>query len=503
MTTRSVPATGVIPARPPRGLVLAVITLTLITRIRALLSSQSDPNVGVYYYIAHLWLHGALPYVAAWEYKPPGLFAVCAAGLLLFRDTATASSVLGAIAVIAAALSAYVIVVSNRVAGSPTAGIVAAFFVVSLSTENAGLLSDAKLFVNAWIGVAFAFVLARPGWSGVLAGSVAAAAAVQMKLTAAPMLLAIGATLIFQYGPASIAFCTAYAAIVALPFALEALLYLSFHALPAFVDANVSATLRRAFAVRHGARTGASLWVRELRLFSPALELGVFAFARPSRNALVPVLWLVAAGAAIAGASEYYDRHFVLLIPPISIFGALGVERIARLGNRRFRPAIVATVLIGTFLLHGYYEAAQGLRVAYHRFVLGQSDWQTGDYTVVLAALRQTTHGDPSFFAIQISPDVYEDLHVVPPTRYPFTGNLLDGAMWPMIGFSGGHEFERILATRPHFIACGPLETKVDPASAALLRGTLARDYTFVREERNVRIYELRSLAAEPHQPRT
>ena len=56
----------------------------IVLRSRIIWAPTGDPNVGAIYHVASVWLHGGLPYVAAWEYKPLGAFALWGAGLAAF-----------------------------------------------------------------------------------------------------------------------------------------------------------------------------------------------------------------------------------------------------------------------------------------------------------------------------------------------------------------------------------------------------------------------------------
>jgi hypothetical protein len=476
-----------------RSLVFGIPALTVATRIRTLISTQGDANVGTYSYVAHQWLHGYLPYVKAWEYKPPGLFALYAAGLAVVRDASLSASLLATAAVILTAFSTYRILSSRDAKNSQAAPLVAAIFVVLLSTENSGIRGDAEIFVNAFIGLAFALAAGGPGYRATITSGIAAAVALQMKLTAIPLVVAVAAFLALGAGTAGLGYLVAYLATAAFPFALEALMYGRSGALPMFLDANVYATVRRAQNVHAAAATGLAQLRDEFRLLAPVLELAPFAFVRPSRLVVIPAVWLVAAFAAIAAAGEYYDRHFVLLVPPLAMLGALGVVRLCDFVRTRYRVAAIAAVVVMTFFLHTYYEVSQGIGILYHRYALQEHAWREGDYSVILRALRTAMKDDRSLFAVQITPEIYEDIGSTPPTRFVNTGDLFERPMWPLVGFPGLVEITRVFATKPDFVACGPLTAKLDPESVAFLRTVLARDYVFVSEARNVRIYRRRS----------
>jgi hypothetical protein len=436
-----------------------------------------------------------LPYVIAWEYKPPGLFALCAAGLLVFGNADLASSMLATIAVIVTAFAVSAIL---NAAGGPqarSAATLSALGVVLLSTENAGTKGDAELFINAFIGLAFASALVKPAWRAMLLSSIAAAAALQMKLTALPLVAAVAVMPALAIGRSAAPYCIAFAAIVLVPFALEAALYARAGALPAFLDANVFATVRRASAGVAPSSARAVQWMEELRILAPAIEFAPVAFFRLSRGGVVAALWLAGAVAAIVGAHEYYARHLELLVPPVAMLGSLGALRCADAFRGRARTAFLAATVIATFFLHDYFEVTQGARALVYRYVLRAPDWGIGDYTLVRSAIENAMHGDRSLYAMQVSPEIYADLDAPPPTRYIFSANLLEKPMWPMLGFSGRSELARILATKPHVIAVGPPGDGVDAGGIELLESTLAHDYRLVATVRGVLIYTLRGLA--------
>jgi hypothetical protein len=483
-----------LPSRARTLFVLGIAAAAVLTRLRSFEATLGDSNVGTYLFVAHQWVRGALPYTTAWEYKPPGIFALYALALHVTNDGSFISASFGAIAVIVTALAVARFVRYGFGEPAATAAI-AAFFVVFLSTENDGILNDAEILVNAFVALAYAAVSGpRRIVAGALAG-LAGGAALQMKLTALPMLLPLGVFVAVGAG-AGIVPLAAFSGAALAPFALEALVYASAQAFGAFADANFAATLRRLTAVRSNARfANLGQWSAEVRILAPVLELVPFAVLRPGRARFaLGWAWLGMAAAAIFAAGEFYDRHFVLLVPPVAALGAAGVTALGRAARA---PRLVTTLaLLATFALHEYYETEQGLIVVpYHRYLRAEHDFRVGDYTLASGALRAAMGDDRSLYVLQASPLLYADMNAPAPTRYVFSGNLLERGMWPMIGFHGPDEVLRVLAGRPHFVVAGNLrDGKLDPAGARLVQAVLRRDYDLIDDAHRVSIYRLKGL---------
>jgi len=489
------------PSRARTLFVLGIAAATVLTRLRSFEATLGDSNVGTYLFVAHQWLAGALPYTTAWEYKPPGIFALYALALRVTNDGSFVSASVGAIAVAVAALAVARFVRDGFGESAGTAA-VAGFFVVFLSTENDGILNDAEILVNAFVALAYAAALGpRRVVASALAG-LAGGAALQMKLTALPMLLPLGVFVAAGAGAqAGAAALAVFAGLALAPFAVEALVYASAREFAAFADANFAATLRRLASARSSARlSNLGQWREELRILAPVLELAPFAALRPARARFaLGWAWLATAAAAIFAAGEFYDRHFVLLVPPLAALGAAGLTALGRAARA---PRLVTTLaLLTTFALHSYYETEQGAFVVpYHRYVRAEPGFRVGDYTVASEALRAAMGDDRSLYVLQASPMFYAEMNAPPPTRYVFSGDLLERGMWPMIGFHGPDEVLRVLAGRPHFVVAGNLrDGKLDAAGARLVLARLRRDYDLIDDSHRVSIYRLKGL--DPKRP--
>jgi hypothetical protein len=153
---------------------------------------------------------------------------------------------------------------------------------------------------------------------------------------------------------------------------------------------------------------------------------------------------------------------FFELIAPLAILGAIGA---VRLGELLRRPRAVAAILVlAAFALHDYYTIRKTAQTAYERRVAHQYSYNREHLEYLLAGLHAYTRGDRSIYVFQESPIVYVYMRAIPPTRYPFSADLLEPKLWPMLGFTGGSELQRILAAHPHFVLLGKPDGPRDDA---------------------------------------
>jgi hypothetical protein len=302
------------------------------------------------------------------------------------------------------------------------------------------------------------------------------AAALQLKLTALPLLLAVGVVVWLRPAAGRARALALIGGLALVPFALGAALYASLGKFAAYADANVGATVRRAGGLKPPLSDAYPEILRQLRVLAPALELAPLAWPA-SRTSRVWIAWLWFAGAvlAIVGAGELYYRHFFMAVAPVAVLGGIGL---ARLGVLLRRPrAVAAFALLLTFALHSYFEVVQSARYAFNRGVLRRIDWRLTHAERLAAALRPwLAREGPSLFLIQEDPYLYDTLQVRAPTPYAFSGLLLEPRLWPMLGFAGTGELRRVLQTRPRVLVSGKLDGAFDPVAVALVE-TAEKDY--------------------------
>jgi hypothetical protein len=430
-----------------------LIALTAVVRGHPFLESNDDGDVGTYLLAGRALLHGALPYTTVWEYKPPGLFALYALALVVAGDGSRAAALLGLVSACATSLMLWWLV-ARAVPNGERAGIVAALLWTCGSIENDGLLGDAELLTVPFAAGSLLVLAARPSASRAALAGLLAAAAVQVKLSAAPFVLVPLAVAVRALGARAL---LPFAAAFASPFALEALAYALAHRFGELWDATAGATLRR-IASRGGVRSSSLDLGAELRLLAPALELAPFAVLRRSSWTGVFALWLALDVLALVVVGEYDHRQFLPLLAPLAALGGIGADALAR--RVRYGTALAALVCVLAFALHGYFEAYSSLRIAWMREVRGERDWQVSEGDRIVARLRGVPLRRDGAWFMEVTPLLYDRLGVAAPTRYPLTSNLFNRALWPMLGFAGSSELARIVdCARPRWIVartCGP-----------------------------------------------
>lgn len=468
-------------------------------RLSDWLLPAEDPDVGVYLHVAFAWLHGHLPYVIAWEYKPPGLFALYALALRFSggRPTLAVQS-LATLATWATALALWRIGPLIDRTGGMRSGQYAAVFAVLLSVENEGYLGDAEVLVAPFVAWALVLALRRSGplrtalCCGLLCG-----AALQMKLTALPLVVPVVYILVRQARrPLVTVVVTAAAALT--PFALEAIIYARAGIVNELWDANAGATWRRLSALHRGVVSENVGWLfAQLRIMAPAVELSAVAATLRLRDSAAFAAswgWLLAAMVAVLGPGEFYNRQFVLLQAPVALLGGIGLRIAAGFTGR---PRVLAAVaLIATFALHDYWKTEQAAVRIQHWDVLGERSWREPGYERVLTMLHDAD-ARSSLYVIELTPLLYDAIGISAPTRFADSDLLLETRMAPMLGQSGGHELARIFRNKPRFVIVGgPLsESRFDRRAVAFVRAQLALHYHVGKSTGYATLYERRLTA--------
>ncbi len=484
-----------------RGQIIFAAALLIgaaLTRLSDWLLPVEDPDVGVYLHVALAWLHGHLPYLVAWEYKPPGLFAVYAVALRVFGDRPTlAVQSLATLATWATALALWRMGPLVDPAGGARTGRYAAIFAVLLSPENEGYLGDTEVLFVPFIAWGLFLAMRRPRalrtalWCGLLCG-----AALQMKLTALPLILPIGFILV-RYARRPLATAALAAAATLAPFGVEAAFYAGAGASTALWDANVGATWRRFAGLHQGIVTENVEWLwRQLRIMAPPLELTAVAAALRCRDAAAFAAtwgWLVAALIAVLGPGEFYNRQFVLVQAPVALLGAIGLRMATDWTGRR-AGMVAVLVFVATFALHDYWKSEQAFVRVQHWDVLGQRSWREPGYDRDLALLRRfNVHS--SLYVIELTPLLYDAVGAAAPTRFADSDLLLEKRLQPMIGQNGAHELVRIFTREPRFVIVGGRlsEARFDRHAVAFVHAQLAREYRAAGSSGYATLYERRT----------
>ncbi len=318
----------------------------------------------VHFYVGRNWLHGGLPYRDAFDYKPPGIFALHALLIALFGEEqwpARAADILGIVALGAACAR----LLSRRPRGATGLTCLAA------SVLYFGYFSFwDTVQCELWCALfgTVAIVLARNGRAG--AAGAAAGAALCMK-TPAVFLIAIAAVYVVHTQPAR-----RIGALVrfALGGALLPLLTLGYFAarggLGAMAEALGGATWAYVAGSVRVESTGALL--RETLLliswFNPFSSLVVAAMlgARWSRGrndeassmrSTLALSLLLAGYLGIAVQLKFYRYHYALILPGLLVaLGESALWAIPRLGRVRMHAAAAAACVLVAFGISGEPE---------------------------------------------------------------------------------------------------------------------------------------------------
>jgi len=486
-----------VPARREVMFAASLLAGAAFVHLHRFLLPVDDPDVGVYLHVAFAWLHGNLPYIAAWEYKPPGLFALYALALRLCGERPTiAVQALATLSTWATALALWRLGPLVDLEDGTRSGRYAAIFALLFSTEDEGYLGDAEVLIAPLIAWALVLSLRRhraaytTACCGVLCG-----AALQMKLTALPLIFPVGFALMWTTRRPLGALAGMVAATLA-PFAIDAGLYAHSGVFAALWDANVTATWRRFTALGQGVMVENLRWFTEqLRVMAPAVELAPLSFALRRHDRLAFAAswgWLAAALVVIAAAGEFYDRHFVLIMAPLALLGAIGLRVVSRTLGARAR-AFAVVMFVATFALHDYWETAQAAALVEHRVFLGDRSWHESEYDRIVTALRRYGSGS-SVYVIQLTPLLYDALGATAPTRFADSDLLLDDRMRATTGIRGIAELQHVFRGGPRFVAVGGSlsESRFDPRTVSLIRAQLARNYRVRCRVGSATLYERR-----------
>jgi 4-amino-4-deoxy-L-arabinose transferase-like glycosyltransferase len=501
---RSGRRTTALSRRARAGDIALIVAVAALCRAATFWTQVGDWDVGFYLIVAREVVHGHLPYVTAWEYRPPGLFVLLAAALAVFGSPGIAIAALGLICAGATSLALYAIGGCFRAHGR-TIGLVAALLYATTSIEDGGLAGNTEIIFAPLLVWAIAIVVRRGvermrmTARDVIVAGVLLGGALQMKLMVIPE-AAFAIALAAVWTGSGVRVAASLAALTVLPFALEAIVYAWSNALGDLYDANVGATLRRVGLSTSAPSDNLRRILAQPLALAPASALALiapFAAAREPRAssdrrlAIVLGLWLLVEALTIALVREFNDHQFLQLLPPLTLLAGYATARIAS-APRAARALAIAVVLL-SFGLHGYYQAVGAGRLAYHRSLLHDAGWRTANLDRIAAAIRAEPAQTRTLFVVGETPIVYALADAPIPTRLPFSLYLTDREMWPLTAVDGRVEVARILATRPTFIVRSDSRFHLDPAVDALVTGALRARYRPVQTFDHDVLYRLRA----------
>jgi hypothetical protein len=424
-----------------------------------LLQSVASADEGLYALVARELLRGHLPYTTVWETKPPLLFVLLAGALAVFGTSALALRFATDIAILATALGLYAIGTSLGRDGRAI-GTSAAVLYAALTLSDSASSALAETFYAPFVVLPLAFALVRRRIDA------------RFTATAAFTIgLSLGCALLVKESAApEVAFITFVVARMAgarmlgplltgllVAIALSLLPYAMTHELAFYWDANYSAVARRAFVrVTDATPLGDVLRAQFLAFFPVTLLACALPWlfrddvSEPGerRLASLALTWAAVDVLTVVGIREYLGNHFIPLMAPAALLGALVTVRFARVrGSGWFVPAVLTVAL----LAHGAYQFVLAAPVAYGRIV--RHDPTFGDTTARLAAyLDVHSRSRTTIYVADDRTMLYVLTGRVPPTRYAYAAHLVDRYQETIAGVDGRTEVARILGGRPDYV---------------------------------------------------
>jgi hypothetical protein len=416
-------------ARRALGVVAVVAAALIWTFLLRLPVWRIDgPDDAFYAEVAHLWTRGALPYVAAFDVKPPGLFALLAVAQLWLGPDLDA---LRAVAVLCDAVAAAGVFFLGRRFGSTALGVFAATLYPFLSEVVAG--NDAYPPLAALTTLAFLAALSRlPILKRAALAGLAIGAAGAVKQTAAFEAVALLAVLTRapDAAPRRIRIAAAFvAAAAAAP--LGFLIYFAWHdAAGALIADTVLNALRRPASDGEGLSFAAGL-MRFLPLQRAVMPIfgfaclallrrGALARAAPSLAVDAAALWFALASLAIVIERSIGENYLApTLAPGLLLTGALVVFAPPALAG--IAPA-VRLAMVGLAAV----AAALFIRVGEIRAGEARAPQETRAIAAAAAAIRARGPAPTDrLYVVNRSGWLYPATGLAPPTAYFFPGHTL------------------------------------------------------------------------------
>lgn len=441
-------------ARHRWAIALCLLPLGVVAiRWASFLPSVIDWDESLYVLQAREWLRGNWPFSGVWDMHPLGAPATIAAAFLIFGESLETVRLLGAFCVIS---TGFALIALTRVVGAPRSlGYAAAVFYAAHSLLLGGLSSNTEILFAPLVVSSLALALAPgPRWPRLIGMGLLMGCAMLIKQVVAPegcLAYAIFAWPLLRERRWGMLFATAaaYALLCLTPTLLVAVIYALRGEFAIWYESTILAPLHYAsgripLEQTLWRLTLAALALRWLLVMSiPALflpwrdpvlrRLTIFGFA-----------WLFAASLAVAVPGFFFPHYFLILMPPLSLLAAIGIQAFAeRIAGHRARWMLAA--LVGFVAID---QVASDLTPRLSRgFYMGSPDTPRR----MAAMMNDELQPGDTIFVPNYQPVVYFLTNANLPTRFPFPVHLT-GSFANLAGVDTNAEVARILATRPRFI---------------------------------------------------
>lgn len=446
---------------------LALAVCAFVALRAPLLSLPLERDEGEYAYIAWRMQDGGVPYLDAFDQKPPGSFAAYWLAFTLFgRDAKTPRLLLH---LWSAATAWLLFLLVQRLAGRlAAAGAVLVFAALAADPRIGGATANTEAFLL--LPLVAALLCAVRGWQdGGLAAWLAAGAlctvAVAFKQVAATNALYVcllawvvpGPDGTVQRGGRALALA-AGAVAVAVPL-LGALAAAG--ALDAFVDAtwlhNLAYTRRRTPAESLAALR--YTLGEQAPSFAAAWALAGLAVLRPGlagrrRDGWLLAGWWVASAAGVAVGLQFRPHYFVQAVPALAALAGVGLAALARLAAARApRAALAGAVLAGGLLVALPALANRAVLAADSPRAAARALWGLNPFPEALDLARyvaRTSAPDEAVFVIGSEPQIFFYAERPSATRYIFFYPLTGG--YPNARERQREVMAEVAAARPRYV---------------------------------------------------
>ncbi len=463
-------------ALPPAAFAAAVIAWTLALHVPDLGKRGGDDPFFIE--VARLWLHGAPPYLSAFDVKPPGYFLLLALSELVFGPTQTAVNALTIVSEAGAALLLWRL---GRQLGLASAGAFAALAYPYLSqtlSNNPGYPPLALVTIGGYVLATGAGPWGRRALLSCLALGFAATIKQSACLEALPLLWLLG-----RERPADKPSLAPLLALAAAPLGFAMLFAAQGAFAPFFADVVVTA-LRRPGIEAETAGDIVRHFVSLQKMVLPLTALALFGLARLSTlpmatgRAEALALWLGVSWAELllqhARWALYLGPTFapLLLLSGAAITAAFQAE-----GSRRLAMGFALIATLVQVYPYRYWPLLGDVDAPVYR--------QAAEIVRARAPLR-----DDRLLGVGLleTAEVNTDAGVAPPSRYFYWLHL--ACDFPGAGPQRLREALEssprflVVATRPYHPYCE------DPAVWPLVEATLASRYRRIGDAGKLVIYE-------------
>ena len=343
------------------GLFILVVAFISIVPRLFYLDVPFERDEGVYAYISDIMDSGGVPYLDAFDHKPPGIFFLYNLAFKLFGHTVSAPRILAAISVMAAC--ALLLIFVYRITSSLAAAGIASLFlgISSASPAYAGFNANSELFILPFLLGAVVLLTAddpppiRYFWAGIFLGT-----ALMIKQSTAPIAFALIAVSLARSVrmPGK---CVAPLFLAILGGALPCLAFVGYFAAnnglapfwEGFYSYNVGYVSRLSLAESYGfflSRFGRILMIDPILWLAGSAGLLIFVLVTKKRKERWLILaLLVGAWAGVAMGTYYHNHYFLFLVPVLAAGVGLGAGILS--ASSRKGAVIAVSLLLLTFTL--------------------------------------------------------------------------------------------------------------------------------------------------------